>query len=187
MFQLKFLADSRVEWIYRGSTRLGPLFTEMEQQKLRRLQNDEAEKAGAGHVHRRQTAPVRRRNAPYIEYRRDAQEQETGQGAGQEEGGIIDKGDKDQVKRPVARKSTTTVRRPEQSATTKWENEGQTFKTEIDPPPRIKFRQHNCSTKYGIKFSGNLILFSIVKLFGRPEISIQGKELLSLCRHQKSK
>ena len=43
MFQLKFLADSRVEWIYRGSTRLGPLFTEMEQQKLRRLQNDEAE------------------------------------------------------------------------------------------------------------------------------------------------
>ena len=61
LFQLKFLADSRVEWIYRGSTRLGPLFTEMEQQKLRRLQNDEAEKAGAGHAHRRQTAPVRRR------------------------------------------------------------------------------------------------------------------------------
>ena len=52
----------------------------MEQQKLRRLQNDEAEKAGVGHV-RRQTAPARRRNAPYIEYRRDAQEaQEPGQG-----------------------------------------------------------------------------------------------------------
>ena len=144
-FQLKFLDDSRMEWIYRGSTRLGPLFTEMEQQKLRKLQNDEAEKAGVGHV-RRQTAPARRRNAPYIEYRRDAQEaQESGQGAGQEEGG--DKEDKEQVKRPVARKSTTAVRRPEQSATTKWEYKGQTFKTEIDPPPRIKFRQHNCSTK----------------------------------------
>ncbi len=139
-----------MEWIYRGSTRLGPLFTEMEQQKLRRLQNDEAEKAGAGHAHhRRQTAPVRRRNAPYIEYRRDAQEtaQETGQGAAQEEGGASDKEDKEQVKRPVARKSTTAVRKQEQSATTKWEYEGQTFKTEIDPPPRIKFRQHNCSTK----------------------------------------
>ena len=145
-FQLKFLDDSRMEWIYRGSTRLGPLFTEMEQQKLRRLQNDEAEKAGAGHMSRRQTAPARRRNAPYIEYRRDAQEaQEPGQGAGQEDGG--DKEDKEQVKRPVARKSTTAVRRPEQSATTKWEYDGQTFKTEIDPPSRIKFRQHNCSTK----------------------------------------
>ena len=58
-----------------------------------------------------------------------------------------DKEDKDQVKRPVARKSTTAVRKQEPSATTKWEYEGQTFKTEIDPPPRIKFRQHNCSTK----------------------------------------
>ena len=117
----------------------------MEQQKLRRLQNDEAEKAGAGHAHRRQTAPARRRNAPYIEYRRDAQET-VQEAADKEEGG--DKEDKEMVKRPVARKSTTAVRRPqEQAATTKWEYEGQTFKTEIDPPPRIKFRQHNCSTK----------------------------------------
>ena len=131
-----------MEWIYRGSTRLGPLFTELEQQKLRRLQNDEAERAGGGHAHRRQTAPARRRNAPYIEYRRDAQEAES-----QEEDGAQGEKQEEQVKRPVARKSTTAVRRPEQSATTRWEYDGQTFQTEIEPPTRRKFRQHNCTTK----------------------------------------
>ena len=59
----------------------------------------------------------------------------------------MNKEDKEQVRRPVAKKSSTAVRKLEQSATTKWEYKEQTFKTEIDPLPRIKFRQHNCSTK----------------------------------------
>lgn len=59
-----------MEWIYRGSTRLGPLFTEMEQQKLRR-QQAAAEKEAGGAFTRRQTMPTKKKNAPYIEYKRD--------------------------------------------------------------------------------------------------------------------
>ena len=69
LVKLMFDADGRTEWIYRGSTRLGPLFTEMEQQKLRRLQGMQAQQAGTL-LHRRSNMPLKRRNAPYIEYTR---------------------------------------------------------------------------------------------------------------------
>ena len=65
-----FDADKRFEWIYRGSTRLGPLFTEMEQQKLRRQQAETPKKEGGALLSRRQAMPSKK-NAPYIEYKRD--------------------------------------------------------------------------------------------------------------------
>ena len=65
-----FDADKRTEWIYRGSTRLGPLFTEMEQQKLRRQQAATPKKEGLSFT-RRQAMPTKKKNAPYIEYKRD--------------------------------------------------------------------------------------------------------------------
>ena len=63
LVKLVFDLDGRTEWIYRGSTRLGPLFMELEQQRMRKEQG-----AGFG---RRQTLPSRRRDAPYVEYKRD--------------------------------------------------------------------------------------------------------------------
>ena len=63
LVKLVFDVDGRTEWIYRGSTRLGPLFMELEQQRMRKEQG-----AGFG---RRQTLPSKRRNAPYVEYRRE--------------------------------------------------------------------------------------------------------------------
>ena len=139
--QLKFEADGRIEWVYRGSTRLGPLFTELETQKKRRLQNQEAEKSGV-HI-RRATNLGKRRNAPYIEYtRRDLDMVETVDTVGR-----LDPDDSVDVKKPVARKSTTQTTRKTDQATTKWEFEGQVFHTEIDPPPQLKFRPHNCSPR----------------------------------------
>ena len=143
LVRLKFEADARIEWVYRGSTRLGPLFTEFEQQKQRKLQQSEAQKSGGGFTRvTRHNTPSKRRNAPYIEYRRDAAEVDPV--ASFSDGGHG--GDNNQTKRPVARKSTTTTKKPEQS-TTKWEYEGETFPTQIDPPPRLRFRAHNCSVK----------------------------------------
>ena len=58
-----------MEWIYRGSTRLGPLFTEMEQQKLR--QQQAVADTQAGMRIRRSNMPTKKKNAPYIEYKQD--------------------------------------------------------------------------------------------------------------------
>ena len=97
LVKLVFDVDGRTEWIYRGSTRLGPLFMELEQQRMRKEQG-----AGFG---RRQTLPSKRRNAPYVEYRREEEapsSQVDGDGAPKVEGS-----------RMVARKSTTTNKKPE--------------------------------------------------------------------------
>ena len=134
MARLEFMHDNRKEWIYRGSTRLAPLFREVEKQKLLLKRKEEAEKMGSGFT-RRQTAPARRQNAPFVQYDRDTGDGETaGGGAGDHQGGAVGG-----VKRPVARKSTTATKKPDQAAT-RWEFEGNTFQTEIDPPPRLKFR-----------------------------------------------
>ena len=131
-----FEKDKRVEWIYRGSTRLAPLFTEMDNQRRRKLQKEEAEKSGLAFT-RRQTAPVKKKNAPYIEYRRDGQEvdtSETSTGVGEPS------------KKPVARKSPTTAKKPELSSVKRWELEGTIFQSDIKRAPTKKFRPHSCSS-----------------------------------------
>jgi len=69
LVKLMFDADARTEWIYRGSTRLGPLFTEMEQQRQRRLQAQEQ-----GTTVQRRNMHVKRQDAPYVEYTRQTTE-----------------------------------------------------------------------------------------------------------------
>ena len=130
-----FEKDQRVELIYRGSTRLAPLFTELDNQRRRKLEKEEADKSGSAFT-RRQTAPVKKRNAPYIEYRRDGQEVElsdSSTGAGEPS------------KRPVARKSTTTAKKPESSSVKRWETEGTIFHSDIKLLPSEKFKTHSCS------------------------------------------
>lgn len=138
--RIKFDADKRIEWIYRGSTRLGPLFTELEQQKQRIIQSKVMDRTGG--AYNRRNAIGKRRNAPYIEYRRDGPDAENVSSSDGVGGGV----DASNNKKPVARKSTTTTNKPVQ-AVTKWEYEGQVFQTEIDPPPMMKFVAHNCSVR----------------------------------------
>ncbi|XP_063236044.1 histone-lysine N-methyltransferase SETDB1-B isoform X2 [Bacillus rossius redtenbacheri] len=58
--KMHFLADQRTEWIYRGSTRLGPLYVEMKKASL-------CDKATIRHRTSGMTS-LRQRNLPYVEY-----------------------------------------------------------------------------------------------------------------------
>lgn len=51
LVQMHFEADGRTEWIYRGSTRLGPLFLEVLKANTRQLQQ-------SGNTHTRHRIPV---------------------------------------------------------------------------------------------------------------------------------
>ena len=131
-----FERDNRVEWIYRGSTRLAPLFTELDKQRKRKLEQEEMDRTGAAFARRHQTASTKKKNAPYIEYRRDGQEVD--QSDGPATGG-------EPSKRPVARKSTTVTKRPEPSSVKMWETEGTVFQSEISLVGSEKLRPHSCS------------------------------------------
>ena len=63
-------ADGRVENIYRGSTRLGPLYMELQQQKLRK---DSQAQGGANTLLRRHYF---QRDRAFIEYQKDVSEPE---------------------------------------------------------------------------------------------------------------
>ena len=132
-----FEQDKRVEMIYRGSTRLAPLFTEMDNQRRRKLQKEEAEKTGLAFT-RRQTGPVKKKNAPVIEYKRDGHEVDQSDSS---------TGGSEPSKKPVARKSTTIARKPESNSVKRWETEGVVFKSEINRVPSEKFRPHSCSRR----------------------------------------
>ena len=132
-----FERDNRVEWIYRGSTRLAPLFTELDKQRKRKLEQEEMDRTGAAFARRHQTASTKKKNAPYIEYRRDVQEcpdQSDSPAAGGEPS-----------KRPVARKSTTVTKRPEPSSVKMWETEGTVFQSEIKLVGGERYKAHTCS------------------------------------------
>ena len=123
LVKLVFDVDGRTEWIYRGSTRLGPLFMELEQQRMRKEQG-----VGFG---RRQTLPSKRRNAPYVEYRREEEapssqvfnvhSEELSLVSGSINDPSFAQVDRDQDGAPavqggsrmVARKSTTTSKKPD--------------------------------------------------------------------------
>ena len=132
LVKLVFETDGRTEWIYRGSTRLGPLFMELEQQRRRKEQA-----GGAPGSHgRRQTLPSKRRDAPYVEYRREeepAVRPLDGDGAPAVGG------------RMVARKSATAARKTDLAPSNRWEQEGSTEAVEHPAAPRRAFRPHTCS------------------------------------------
>ncbi|KAG8238415.1 hypothetical protein J437_LFUL002872, partial [Ladona fulva] len=65
LVHLHFDADGRTEWIYRGSTRLGPLYTE--------IANANARSQSIGNFNRSRcagTASLKKLNLPYVEYTR---------------------------------------------------------------------------------------------------------------------
>lgn len=63
LVHMYFDADSRSEWIYRGSTRLGPLFLEMQAAANR-------QERGTHLAGKSQPPGVRTKNLPYVEYTR---------------------------------------------------------------------------------------------------------------------
>lgn len=151
LVKLMFDADSRTEWIYRGSTRLGPLFTEMEQQRQRRLQAQEQ-----GTTVQRRNMHVKRKDAPYVEYTRQTTEPDPEKtvaprsGAGSEAATVDSDG---APKRSVARKSTAGKGRIDNNQAQvikKWESEGTAFDHECKPKDGVevpKLKKHQCSDK----------------------------------------
>ncbi|KAL6259594.1 hypothetical protein P5V15_009511 [Pogonomyrmex californicus] len=69
LVQMHFDADGRTEWIYRGSTRLGPLYIEVMKANARQLQQ-------SGNVHTRHRIPAtsNKSNLPYVEYTSNVEE-----------------------------------------------------------------------------------------------------------------
>ncbi|KAI0237727.1 Histone-lysine N-methyltransferase SETDB1 [Lamellibrachia satsuma] len=112
LVQMYFDADKRVEWIYRGSTRLEPLYTE--------LANAEASKvSGKG---RRHNIHIKSRQKPFVEYTRGSEEQASKSGeadikkTGDDPSGQgVDTGTAGEIgtkKRAVARKSISKPAAP---------------------------------------------------------------------------
>ena len=133
-----FEKDKRVEWIYRGSTRLAPLFTEFDNQRRRKLEKEETDRTGAAFSRRHQTGSSKKKSGPYIEYKRDGQEVDLSDSPAS--GG-------EPSKRPVARKSTTVTKKPEPSSVKKWETEGKVFTSEVKTVPGERYRAHSCSAE----------------------------------------
>ncbi|XP_039301848.1 histone-lysine N-methyltransferase eggless isoform X2 [Solenopsis invicta] len=69
LVQMHFDADRRTEWIYRGSTRLGPLFIEVLKANTRQLQQ-----SGSAHTRHRIPATFNKTNLPYVEYTSNVEE-----------------------------------------------------------------------------------------------------------------
>ncbi|XP_034249281.1 histone-lysine N-methyltransferase eggless isoform X2 [Thrips palmi] len=97
LVKMSFDADKRTEWIYRGSTRLHPLFNELSKQA-------EAQAVGSGTITRMRGMGVRRVNQPYVEYT-----QNTGiEDEGSEPAAPTAVSAPSTVVRAVARKSTSS-------------------------------------------------------------------------------
>ena len=115
-----FRDNDRRESVYRGSTRLSPLFKEMQQQKLKKT----------GVITQRRGNFNVNRNTPYVEYTRHADNENIN------------------IKRAVAKKSTGGIqqRRADPAVPQiKWEYRGDLYKTELKEKvtPR-KFTKHQC-------------------------------------------
>ncbi|XP_018371406.1 PREDICTED: histone-lysine N-methyltransferase SETDB1 isoform X1 [Trachymyrmex cornetzi] len=70
LVQMHFDADKRTEWIYRGSTRLGPLFLEVRKANARQ----QLQQSGNVHTRHRIPAPSNKNNLPYVEYTSNVEE-----------------------------------------------------------------------------------------------------------------
>ena len=93
------------------------------------------DRTGAAFTRRHQTASTKKKNAPYIEYRRD---QDVDLSDNSASGG-------EPSKRPVARKSTTVPKKSEPSSVKMWETEGTVFQSEIKVVSGERFKPHSCS------------------------------------------
>eukprot|EP00095_Tigriopus_kingsejongensis_P009519 snap_masked-scaffold561_size136864-processed-gene-0.7 protein:Tk09519 transcript:snap_masked-scaffold561_size136864-processed-gene-0.7-mRNA-1 annotation:"histone-lysine n-" len=128
LVRLVFQVDKRSEMVYRGSTRLGPLFLEMQQQKRRE------DHQGGGNFARRH-----RMGAPFVEYTRQVdptQDDPSANGA----------------RRAVARKSTSAKKSsniPGANFTPqiKWESKGEVKRVEVDIAAPKPFVPHKCGSK----------------------------------------
>ncbi|XP_012219332.1 histone-lysine N-methyltransferase eggless [Linepithema humile] len=72
LVQMHFEADGRTEWIYRGSTRLGPLFLAVLKANTRQLQQSRNT-----HTRHRIPAASNKSNLPYVEYTSNVDEDVT--------------------------------------------------------------------------------------------------------------
>lgn len=70
LVQMYFDADKRTEWIYRGSTRLGPLFLEI----LKANTRQQLQQSGNAHARHRIPAVFNKSNLPYVEYTSNVEE-----------------------------------------------------------------------------------------------------------------
>ncbi|XP_011866930.1 PREDICTED: histone-lysine N-methyltransferase SETDB1 [Vollenhovia emeryi] len=70
LVQMHFNADKRTEWIYRGSTRLGPLYIEA----LRAIARQKPQQPGNAHSRHRIPVPANKNNLPYVEYTSNVEE-----------------------------------------------------------------------------------------------------------------
>ena len=128
----------RKEWLYRGSTRLGPLFTELEKQTL--------SAQGGGQAIRRIRGNIAS-NTPRIEYTRQVNDSDLAvvPGANTDADGAPVK------KMNVARKSMGNRNRSEHSSTpsVKWEMEGKIVQADITEKRTegLVFKKHACSPR----------------------------------------
>jgi len=138
LVRVVFSVNGRREAIYRGSTRLLPLFKQMQQQK---------KNAESGNKNFARRNLVANKGKPYIEYTRNADEDfqpaQSGTTAGAES----------QVKRPTARKSTQTAAKKNDPKTSKpdpngvrWESKGKVAAIDVQCGEGVKFEKHQCST-----------------------------------------
>ncbi|XP_071636747.1 histone-lysine N-methyltransferase eggless isoform X1 [Temnothorax longispinosus] len=73
LVQMHFSADNRTEWIYRGSTRLGPLYIEV----LKANARQQLQQSGNAHTRHRIPATSNKNNLPYVEYTSNVEEDVT--------------------------------------------------------------------------------------------------------------
>ena len=138
LVKLLFHVNGHRESIYRGSTRLGPLYLEMQEQKKRF-------ESGGRAISRRNTAF--NRNKPYVEYTRQIDDDQNGIDGASSPGGS------DQpVKRAVARKSTTAVKKPDASNSgqqqIRWATKGKVDRVDLSTRLEgIPYVKHQCSPK----------------------------------------
>ncbi|KAL0130171.1 hypothetical protein PUN28_002046 [Cardiocondyla obscurior] len=153
LVQMHFIADERTEWIYRGSTRLGPLFMEV----LKANTRQQLQQSGNAHRHR---IPIssKKTNLPYVEYTSNVEE-ETMQNMQAEKLTVLTSAPSStssaivpQQSRAVARKSTT--KRPGNVDTTTYNSPVETkpshsivfYHTQRQYEPK-KYVSHKCGPK----------------------------------------
>lgn len=145
LVKMHFDADGRTEWIYRGSTRLGPLYAELAYAASRKEQGTFSRHRGLG------VATLKKRNMPYVEYTRGTDGEEMRR---DDSGGVLLGQSSESVpSRAVAKKSTT--KRPD-GVMDRMQEEQQTYQGHVEkiqqPPGRIEYLQLNTSYKRPEKF-----------------------------------
>lgn len=131
LVKLFFHTNGHREWVYRGSTRLGPLFLEFQEQK-------KFQEIGSRPAFSRRNINFNR-NRPYIEYTRQIDEETSSNASDQP------------AKRAVARKSTTMNKKPDSSnfePRERWDLKGSVLP--VDTSGCIKgmpYVDHTCSKK----------------------------------------